>query len=284
MRIPMRKNEYPDRKESRTVRLLPFFLLICICVCCLFLSACGGLIGCSGTLNEIESLDLPEERTSSDLEPESGSENVIIDLVDQSEETDEFLWAVSDLATERFMQPIEQNSWERPEEEQGDIRFVMLHFSSAILEAPEDPFDLDRMVRVYNDTGASVHYVIDREGNIWCFVPEDRVAWHAGQGSWKGDPELENRMSFHSIGIELLAVGSEKDMEKYLNSEEYKKIPEKYIGYTDAQYEALKSLLADLCERYGFPADREHVIGHEEYATDRKRDPGELFDWTRVIP
>ena len=282
MRISIRKNEYPDKKQPNTVRLLFAFLLLCIC--CLFLSACGGVIGCSGTLNEIESLDLPDERTSFDPISESEREIEITELVEESEEVDEFLWTVSELATERFMQPIEQNSWERPEGEQGDIRFVMLHFSSAILEDPEDPFNLDRMVRVYNDSGASTHYVIDREGNVWCFVPEDRVAWHAGDGIWKDDPELKNRMSYHSIGIELLAVGSERDMEKYLKPEEYRKIPEEYVGYTDAQYVALKSLLAHLCVRYGFPADREHVIGHEEYAPDRKRDPGELFDWTRAMP
>ena len=282
MRTFMSKNEYSDRKQPCFVRMLSVSLLLS--VCCLFLSACGELIGCSRTLNEIESLDLPHERISSDPKSESEREIEITELVEESEDVDEFLWTVSELATERFMQPIEQNSWERPEGEQGDIRFVMLHFSSAILEDPEDPFNLDRMVRVYNDSGASTHYVIDREGNVWCFVPEDRVAWHAGDGSWKDDPELKNRMSYHSIGIELLAVGSERDMGKYLKPEEYRKIPEEYIGYTDAQYEALKKLVTDLCERYGFPADREHVIGHEEYAPDRKRDPGELFDWARAMP
>ena len=31
------------------------------------------------------------------------------------------------------------------------------------------------------------------------------------------------------------------------------------------------------------PLDRQHVIGHEEY-NPKKNDPGELFDWSRILP
>ena len=33
--------------------------------------------------------------------------------------------------------------------------------------------------------------------------------------------------------------------------------------------------------RYDIPMDRDHIIGHQEYAI-KKRDPGELFDWSWV--
>lgn len=55
------------------------------------------------------------------------------------------------------------------------------------------------------------------------------------------------------------------------------------IGFTDAQYEALHSLIDDICTRHNIPMDAEHVIGHDAYSPD-KTDPGELFDWDRLFP
>ena len=39
---------------------------------------------------------------------------------------------------------------------------------------------------------------------------------------------------------------------------------------------------SDICARYGIPYDRAHIIGHEDYRPS-KSDPGELFDWGRVL-
>ena len=85
-------------------------------------------------------------------------------------------------------------------------------------------------------------------------------------------------MNHYSIGIELVAVGSEQDMSIF----EYRATRYLERGFTQAQYDALKPLLADLCERYNIPADRAHIIGHEEYSP-HKTDPGELFDWSQVV-
>ena len=48
-------------------------------------------------------------------------------------------------------------------------------------------------------------------------------------------------------------------------------------------YDALKLLVADICQRNNIPLDREHVIGHQEFSP-KKTDPGELFDWSRILP
>ena len=45
----------------------------------------------------------------------------------------------------------------------------------------------------------------------------------------------------------------------------------------------LAALLEDVCSRNGIPMDRQHIIGHEEYAS-RRSDPGQLFDWLRILP
>jgi len=78
-------------------------------------------------------------------------------------------------------------------------------------------------------------------------------------------------------------MGSMSDMAPYLTKSEYKALDQSLMGFTDAQYDALKLLVADICRRNNIPLDRQHVIGHEEY-NPRKNDPGELFDWSRILP
>ena len=185
---------------------------------------------------------------------------------------------MSPLSVEYYMTPVENYSFERDR----DIEFVMIHFSSNVKAKPTDPYVVDDIKDIYLKSEVSTNYVIDREGKIYCFMPEYRCAWHAGVGTWKNDSRLKDRMNRYSIGIELLAMGSESEMLRYITAEQYAALDEGLIGYTDAQYEALGALLSDICGTYGIPRDRDHVIGHQEYAT-KKPDPGELFDWSRII-
>lgn len=186
---------------------------------------------------------------------------------------------VSPLAEENFLEPVADFSWGRkfPPEK------VMIHFSSAVVPQPEEPYDLDAVREIFITGGLSVHYIIDREGGVHCWVPEDRVAWHAGAGEFGGDPRYTDAMNQYAIGIEVLAIGSERDMAQYLTPEEYAALPPDRIGFTEAQYTALAALVQDICERHRIPLDRSHVIGHEEYSPS-KNDPGELLDWGRIVP
>ena len=68
-----------------------------------------------------------------------------------------------------------------------------------------------------------------------------------------------------------------------MTKQQYDALDPSLIGYTDAQYEALRNLVADICQRQNIPMDRDHVIGHEEFSPN-KNDPGDLFDWSRIIP
>ncbi len=103
----------------------------------------------------------------------------------------------------------------------------------------------------------SAHFFIDRRGGIVQFVDTDRKAWHAGESSLAGVPDV-NRFS---IGIEL--EGDEAS------------------PYADAQYESLAGLVSALRSAHpGISADR--IVGHEDVAPGRKRDPGPLFDWERL--
>ena len=182
-------------------------------------------------------------------------------------------------AIEYFLEPFDDCSWDRS----GNVEFIMLHFTSAIVEHRDDPFNMQYIRQTFLDYKISVHYIIDRDGTIYCYMPENRAAWHAGYGEWNNDPKYTNDINPYSIGIELLAIGSESDMSTYLTSEEYAQINDDWKGFTDAQYKALNPLIDDLCERYDVPRDKEHIIGHEEFSPS-KNDPGELFDWNKIVP
>jgi AmpD protein len=104
----------------------------------------------------------------------------------------------------------------------------------------------------------SAHVFIDRRGRITQFVPFDRRAWHAGVSAWRGRPGC-NR---YSIGIELEGIDTGR--------------------FTERQYRQLGRVLRALLARYpGLAPDA--IVGHQEIAPGRKRDPGPGFDWRRVL-
>ncbi len=184
---------------------------------------------------------------------------------------------VSSLALRDFL-PLTDYSWER----EYPAEYVVVHFSSNVVIDINNPYSLEGVRNIFKGNYVSTNYVIDRDGTIYCWIPEQRAAWHAGKGSLNGNEKYENRLNKYSIGIELLAMGSKKDMNQYLTSKQYDSIPKEMIGYTDAQYKSLTALLKDITSRWDIIPDREHIIGHDEY-NPSKTDPGELFDWNRIM-
>ncbi|WP_298986276.1 N-acetylmuramoyl-L-alanine amidase [uncultured Roseibium sp.] len=106
----------------------------------------------------------------------------------------------------------------------------------------------------------SAHYFVDEDGSILQCVPEARRAWHAGQGSWKGETDTNSR----SIGVEIVNPGHEFG----------------YRSFPTAQVAAVIELVSDICRRHGIQPWM--VLGHSDIAPERKVDPGELFPWGRL--
>jgi N-acetyl-anhydromuramyl-L-alanine amidase AmpD len=164
------------------------------------------------------------------------------------------------------------------------ITHAVIHFTSNAQEKPEDPYQILDTYDIFNQYGVSSHYVIDRSGKLYQFVTENRIAYHAGKGSLANNPTYHNKLNAYSIGIELLAIGTKEEMVSMMTEEDYDNIDPIHIGYTGEQYETLKDLLLDISAFYGtVPLDREHIIGHDEYAPERKTDPGSLFDWEHLM-
>lgn len=106
----------------------------------------------------------------------------------------------------------------------------------------------------------SSHYLIDEDGSIFCLVPEEHRAWHAGRSFWRGETDINSR----SIGIELVNPGHEFG----------------YRAFPDAQIDALIQLSLGIVKRHPIPP--RNVVGHSDIAPSRKQDPGELFPWRHL--
>ncbi|MFN6956246.1 MAG: N-acetylmuramoyl-L-alanine amidase [Acetobacteraceae bacterium] len=103
----------------------------------------------------------------------------------------------------------------------------------------------------------SAHYLVAEDGTVIRLVPEDRRAWHAGVSHWRGQSGLNGR----SIGIEVVNPGHDWG---------YRAFPALQLG-------AVSALCRDILSRHPIPP--RNVVAHSDIAPDRKRDPGELFDW-----
>lgn len=165
----------------------------------------------------------------------------------------------------------------------GDpIDTVVVHFSSNVVADKKNPHNVDAVIKVFSSYGVSAHYLIDRAGTIYRLVKESDTSYHAGKGEWHGRTDTLNRFS---IGIELLGIGTYDEMAKTLNisKSDYDSIPKEHLGFTEAQYTSLKALLSDIESRNAkILNDRQHIIGHSEYAPGRKFDPGTLFQWSKI--
>ena len=158
--------------------------------------------------------------------------------------------------TRRLTAPLVVQATERPSPNHNervgcsDPTLIVLHYTAmqtadAALERLCDPVH-----------EVSAHYLIDRTGQLHRLVPEERRAWHAGQGSWGNAGDVNSR----SLGIELDNDGTGPFGPELMTT--------------------LEGLLAQLLTRYALQP--EAVIGHQDMAPDRKEDPGAFFDWRRL--
>ncbi|NVI33412.1 N-acetylmuramoyl-L-alanine amidase, partial [Streptomyces sp. CAI-17] len=53
--------------------------------------------------------------------------------------------------------------------------------------------------------------------------------------------------------------------------------------FTEAMYRSSAALTAYLCEQYGIPKDRSHIVGHVEVPGNDHTDPGPNWDWAHYM-
>ncbi|MFM9590429.1 N-acetylmuramoyl-L-alanine amidase [Streptomyces scabiei] len=102
----------------------------------------------------------------------------------------------------------------------------------------------------------SAHYLLrSGDGRVTQCVREHDIAWHAGDWAYNA----------RSIGIEH---------EGWVDRPEW---------FTGAMYEQSAKLTSAICDTYGIPKDRAHIIGHHEVPGTDHTDPGPHWDWDRYI-
>jgi AmpD protein len=159
---------------------------------------------------------------------------------------------------------------------------LVIHYISAINVDPEKKYDVDTNYQLFKDLNrdsmfrdkfllddrekryyASAHYVIDRDGIVYEFVPVEKEAYHAGKSVMHDRKWCNN----FTVGIELIGTDTS--------------------GFTDEQYINCGQLCATLMSKYDIPYD--NIMGHDQVSPTRKKDPsgeyggsGKNFDWGRM--
>ena len=129
------------------------------------------------------------------------------------------------------------NGFSRPGIQLNSHSYIVIHYTGS------NGGRADAIRNYFNNMNgnyASSQYIVDTDGSIVRAIPENEVAWHAGNYN----------MNLNSIGIEVccfdrLNSGSAQNGDWY---------------FTDETYKALIELVKDLMTRYNIPED--HVIRH----------------------
>lgn len=134
------------------------------------------------------------------------------------------------------------------------------------------------------DAKASAHLVVARDGTITQLAPFNIKTWHAGLSHWDGFSGLNG----YAIGIEMDNAGPLKKVgnryqawfgamyrtnDVILAKHRLDDEPRWWHVYTEIQIQQALELAQVLVRHYGL----RDVIGHEDIAPDRKRDPGPAF-------
>lgn len=129
------------------------------------------------------------------------------------------------------------------------LNYVVIHVTQETFQ--------DSM-RIFEDPArrVSAHYMVaSGDGYIGQFVREKDIAWHAGNWDY----------NTRSIGIEH---------EGWVDQPQW---------FTDVMYQQSAKLTAAVCDRYGIPKTRTHIIGHVEVPGTDHTDPGPNWDWTKYM-
>ncbi len=131
----------------------------------------------------------------------------------------------------------------------SDIRYVVIHTTQGSYAGT---------INWFKNPAAKVsaHYVVrSHDGAVTHMVDDSDIAWQ------------DACFNSYSIGIEH---------EGYVDS------PKKW--YTEAMYRSSARLTAWLCDKYGIPKDRKHIMGHGETpdCSDHS-DPGSGWNWSQYM-
>ncbi|MEV8457664.1 N-acetylmuramoyl-L-alanine amidase [Streptomyces sp. NPDC052095] len=126
----------------------------------------------------------------------------------------------------------------------------------------------------------------------------DKVVIHVTQGSYAGSiswfqnpaAEVSAHYVVRSSDGQITQMVRDSDTAYHARSANSSSLGIEHEGFiddpswfTDSMYRASAALTAYLCDRYGIPKDRAHIIGHSEAPGNDHTDPGPYWDWNRYM-
>ncbi|MQY11831.1 hypothetical protein SRB5_19500 [Streptomyces sp. RB5] len=129
------------------------------------------------------------------------------------------------------------------------IDYVVIHVTQETFQ--------DAM-RIFQNPSRKVssHFMVaSGDGYIGQFVRQKDIAWHAGNWDY----------NTRSIGIEH---------EGWVDDPSW---------FTDVMYRESAQLTAAVCDAFGIPKDRQHIIGHSQVPGATHTDPGPNWNWTKYM-
>jgi N-acetylmuramoyl-L-alanine amidase len=136
----------------------------------------------------------------------------------------------------------------------------------------------------------SAHIIVGPDGRIVQLVPFNRPAWHAGKSLWNG----RDNVNTWSIGIEITNLGKLRlDDDGLLKTWDNRTVPvsraakmthrlEDQPAWWDAYTEMELAVTEELCKTICSHYEIKEIVGHDDIAPERKRDPGPAFPMDRV--
>lgn len=136
---------------------------------------------------------------------------------------------------------------------------------------------------------ASAHVVIERDGSVVQLVAFDRVAWHAGQSSWRG----RSGCNAFAVGIEIVNPGKLTGTPNGATAWFGESFGPKFgiarartpahgdgcwMPYTEDQLRTVEQLIGALAREYPIL----DVVAHHDISPGRKVDTTPLMDWPRM--
>jgi N-acetyl-anhydromuramyl-L-alanine amidase AmpD len=135
----------------------------------------------------------------------------------------------------------------------------------------------------------AANYTTGRTASISTVVVHVTQGSYAGTINWFQNPasQVSAHYVVRSSDGQITQMVRDKDTAYHARSANSSSLGIEHEGFidnpswfTDAMYRSSAALTKYLCERYGIPKDRAHVVGHAEVPGNDHTDPGPNWNWT----
>jgi len=136
------------------------------------------------------------------------------------------------------------------------------------------------------------NYAVGRSAKISKVVLHVTQGSYAGSVNWFRNPAagVSAHYLVRSSDGEITQMVRDRDTAYHVRDSNASTLGIEHEGFvddpswfTEVMYRSSAALTRYLCDRYGIPKDRAHIVGHEEVPGNNHTDPGRHWDWARYM-